>query len=148
MGSSEIKTKVVKEMTGIYISGVGLNAFEKEERELMDFIKINNFPNKPLLGIFYVDQSEVKKEQVKWGLLYETEREIKPYALKTLPRVFVAYATHIGPYSTYGDSFNRLFTWISKNNYIKSGPIREIYITPNQVSELQIPIARKSQTPK
>jgi effector-binding domain-containing protein len=55
---------------------------------------------------------------------------------------------HKGSFDKIGETFDNLFEWIEKNDYKKSGPIREIYhkgewVTKNTdeyITELQIPV--------
>jgi DNA-binding transcriptional MerR regulator len=59
---------------------------------------------------------------------------------------------HKGPYSTIGDTYNRLFTWISENGYSPVDHPREKYIDgiwnreneTDWLTEVQVPIEKKT----
>jgi effector-binding domain-containing protein len=53
-----------------------------------------------------------------------TEGEIISY---TLPGGTMARIVHLGPYENAGESYERLFAWISERDLGVKGPIREIY---------------------
>lgn len=72
--------------------------------------------------------------------------DVKIYELPSIERM--ACIIHKGPFSKIEETYKMLFDWVSKNGYVKCGPVREIYhkgewVTddPNEyITELQCPI--------
>jgi len=60
----------------------------------------------------------------------------------------MAKITHKGPQEQCGLSYEKLFDWMEKNNYVPVGPPRNIQITPptenpeDSVTEIHFPIAQ------
>jgi effector-binding domain-containing protein len=70
-----------------------------------------------------------------------------PYEYDLLPQATVAYAYVGGPYGEVPRAYPGIFAFLSKMNWVESGPIREVYLVPpgavnswdELVCEVQIP---------
>lgn len=70
------------------------------------------------------------------------------YQCYDIPGGKMAKIVHTGPYETVGETYEKLFHWLTQHNYQVTGPLREVYISdPSEVApeelltEIYAPIA-------
>ena len=143
----EIRIKSLPGYRVLYLSGVGLDNAEEAENRLYWLIRSKGFDSKEnAILIYYDNPLKDLPEKINWNVCVPFNKEIKleeDFKIMTLENERVASIIHKGSYDKINKTLNKLFKWISSNNYKISGNIREIHISNKEV-EIQIPI-KKSQ---
>ncbi|MCX7785427.1 MAG: GyrI-like domain-containing protein [candidate division WOR-3 bacterium] len=149
-------TKVIDSMCVISLekkgpyAEVGKAFAELTSRALLNKVTITGTP----FAIYYDDPNKVIPESTRYEVcipVASSTKEDKLIKIKKLPPTEVASTIYIGPYDKIGPTYLNFMSWLEKNNYIISGPAREIYLNdPSKVpaeslkTEIQFPIKKKT----
>jgi effector-binding domain-containing protein len=79
-------------------------------------------------AIYHDEQFRPEDIDVELGVPVSSDTPASATARRELPGGPVAYAVHVGPYSTIGAAYEALYTWVARHGHHRMGPPREIYL--------------------
>lgn len=114
-------------------------------------------PAVPPSRIFFNVPGKVPEQDLKWelrvpivGVCDPSGPDERGLGFRSLEGTEVASIIHKGPFSTIGETYDRIIAWIADNGYEMSGPCEEVYITePGNtptaeiLTEIRFPINKK-----
>jgi effector-binding domain-containing protein len=106
------------------------------------FRKLRARPAGPPVAIYHDPEFDPEKADI------EVAVPVAARGTGTLPAAEVAFVTHVGPYSKFGEVYQALTDWLQANGRQMSGPPREIYLVGPEskrpeseyVTEVQFPV--------
>jgi effector-binding domain-containing protein len=104
---------------------------------LYTFVAESGFiPAVPPSRVYFNVPGQVPEQELKWelrvpiaGICGASGPDGKGLGFRCLEETTIACTIHIGPFSTIGDTYNKLKSWIADNGYKISGPCEEVYLT-------------------
>ena len=104
----------------------------KSFAEIMAWFTTNKIePMGAPFGIFYDDPTKVKPESTRYEICFPVASQTKgddQVKVKKLDPVQVAATIYAGPYDKIGETYGKLFTWITDNKYQVVGAPHEFYL--------------------
>jgi effector-binding domain-containing protein len=105
--------------------------------KLYTFVAESGFiPAVPPSRVYFNVPGQVPEQELKWelrvpiaGICDASGPDGKGLGFRCLEENTVASMIHRGPFSTIGDTYKNLKSWIADNGYKIAGPCEEVYIT-------------------
>ena len=157
--NTEAKIRKTEPMTVAFISMKGsLSLINSAFGKLYTFVAEEGFiPAVPPSRIYFNVPGQVPDQELKWelrvpiaGICDPSEPDAKGLGFRCLEETTVASIIHRGPFSTIGDTYNKLKSWIASNGYKVAGPCEEVYLTEpgntppaELMTEVRFPVSKK-----
>ena len=151
--------KKLKPITVAFITVQGsLSLINSAFGRLYTFVAEEGFiPAVPPSRIYFNTPGQVPDRDLKWelrvpivGICDSSGPDGRGLGFRCLEESTVASIVHRGPFSTIGDTYKKLSSWIDKNGYKIAGPCEEVYITEpgntppaELMTEIRFPVSRK-----
>jgi AraC family transcriptional regulator len=157
--NTEAKIRKTEPMTVAFIAMEGsLSLINSAFGKLYTFVAEEGFiPAVPPSRIYFNVPGQVPDQELKWelrvpiaGICDPSEPDAKGLGFRCLEETTVASIIHRGPFSTIGDTYNKLKSWIASNGYKVAGPCEEVYLTEpgntppaELMTEIRFPVSKK-----
>lgn len=138
MGTVETTVKKTLPMTVAFVVMKGsLSQINDAFGKMYTFVAEAGFiPAGPPSGIYFDALGQVSEKDLKWelrvpiaGICGPSGPDERGLGFKSLEEIEVASTIHRGPFSTIGDTYGSLTSWIADNGYQIAGPCEEVYLT-------------------
>jgi AraC family transcriptional regulator len=110
-------------------------------------------PTGAMFGVYYNAPDQVSPEKLDWeiGFPVSNVNPQAPLQAKVWEHSQVAKTVHVGPYENTGETYEKVFAWMTQNGYEQTGPVMERYLTmpgpdvdPQGLrAEIWIPVKKK-----
>jgi effector-binding domain-containing protein len=114
-------------------------------------------PAVPPSRIYFNIPGQVPEQELKWelrvpivGVCNSSGPDGRGLGFRCLEGTTVAFIIHRGPFSTIGDTYNKIISWIDNNGYKIIGPPEEVYLTEpgntppaELMTEIRFPVSKK-----
>lgn len=136
--NSEATIKKTQPMTVAFVAMKGsLSLINSAFGKLYTFVAEAGFiPAVPPSRIYFDIPGQVPEQELKWelrvpivGICDASGPDDRGLGFRCLKEITVASIIHRGPFSTIGDTYNKILSWIADNGYRIVGPCEEVYLT-------------------
>jgi effector-binding domain-containing protein len=156
---TEAKIRKTEPMTVAFIAVQGsLSLINSAFGNLYTFLAEAGFlPAGPPSRVYFNVPGQVPDKELKWelrvpiaGICDASGPDGRGLGFRCLEGTTVACTIHIGPFSTIGDAYNNIKSWVGKNGYKIAGPCEEVYLKepgntpPAEIrTEVRFPVSKK-----
>jgi effector-binding domain-containing protein len=156
---TEAKIRKTEPMTVAFITMKGsLSLINSAFGKLYTFVAEQGFiPAVPPARTYFNIPGKVPDQELKWelrvpivGICDSSGPDAKGLGFRCLEETTVASIIHKGPFSTIGDTYKALISWIDNNGYKIIGSPEEVYLTepgntpPAEIlTEVRFPVSKK-----
>jgi len=114
-------------------------------------------PAIPPSRVYFNVPGQVPEQELQWelrvpivGICDPSGPDAKGMGFRCLEETAMASIIHRGPFSTIGDTYNKVKSWITSNGYKIAGPCEEVYLTEpgntppaELMTEVRFPVSKK-----
>ncbi|MFA5375726.1 MAG: GyrI-like domain-containing protein [Dehalococcoidia bacterium] len=156
---TEATVKKTQSVTVAFIAVKGsLSLINTAFGTLYTFVAESGFiPAVPPSRVYFNVPGQVPDKELKWelrvpivGICDASGPDGKGLGFRLLETTTVAAIVHRGPFSTIGETYDKLKSWIAEKGYKIAGPCEEVYLTEpgntppvELMTEIRLPVSKK-----